>query len=196
MRVHLIHGIHTDGPSPVKNLIPYLESAGFDVVYPEYGFILGIETKVINPIVRGTLLPYIEAGDVIVGHSNGCAIAYNLVNAGVPAIGCVFINAALEQNIIRPKQVRFIDVYYNPGDEITEAAKLAEEWGIVDPVWGEMGHAGYSGTDPEIQNTNCGATYGMPIDVGHSDFFTPAKLVSWGPFLTKKLLTRLTETAL
>jgi hypothetical protein len=47
-------------------------------------------------------------------------------------------------------------VYFNAGDEITETAQLGAEIGITDPVWGEMGHAGYRGDDPFITNINCG----------------------------------------
>ena len=187
MRVHLIHGIHSGGPSPVQGLIPYLKAGGFDVVYPDYGWIAGLETRLVNPIIVGSLLPYIEPGDVLIGHSNGCAIAYDLVNAGAPAVGCLFINAALEQAIVRPRQVSFIRVYFNAGDEITEAAKFAEQLGLTDPVWGEMGHGGYIGSDPQIQNRDCGATAGMPTVIGHSDFFAQARLSSWGPYLTKDL---------
>lgn len=193
MRVHLIHGIHTEGVSPVQGLIPYLQAEGFDVVYPDYGWIAGLETKLVNPIIRGTLLAYIEEGDVFIGHSNGCAIAYDLMNSGAPVIGAMFINGALEQRITRPTHVRFIEVYYNPGDEITEAAKIAEKLGLVDPVWGEMGHAGYLGTDSDIHNHNCGAGDGMPVVAGHSDFFTPIKLQAWGAYSAKDLRQRLTE---
>jgi hypothetical protein len=38
--------------------------------------------------------------------------------------GGIFINAALEQNILRRPWVPWIDVYFNAGDEITEAAQL------------------------------------------------------------------------
>lgn len=191
MRVHLIHGIHTEGVSPVKGLISYLERYGFEVVYPEYGWIAGLETKRLNPVIVGVLLPYIKPGDILVGHSNGCAISYDLMNAGAPVAASVLINAALEQSITRPSHVGFIDVYYNSGDEITETAKVAEELHLVDPVWGEMGHAGYAGTDPEVYNFNCGAGNGMPVVAGHSDFFTPAKLDVWGTFLANRLWKKL-----
>lgn len=191
MRIHLIHGIHTAGVSPVKGLIPYLQKQGFEVLYPEYGWIAGLETKLLNPLIVGVLLPYLQPGDVLIGHSNGCAISYDLMNAGARLAGACFINGALEQKIDRPPWVDFIDVYYNPGDEITETAKVAEELHLVDPVWGEMGHGGYSGDDPQIFNFNCGAGGGMPVVAGHSDFFSPGKIDVWGSFLAKRLKTKL-----
>ena len=189
--IHLIHGIHTEGPSPVEGLISYLEG---EVAYPDYGWIAGLETKIANPIVVGTLKPYVKPGDLMIGHSNGCAIIYDLLNQGVEVGGVVFINAALEQAITRPQKCPWIDVYFNSGDEITEAAKLGAELRLTDPVWGEMGHGGYKGTDLKITNINCGAyqgtpfaAAGMPPVAGHSDFFTPSKLAIWGPYLVKRL---------
>lgn len=179
MRVHLVHGIHTQGAGPIAGLAPFLKAAGFDeILCPDYGYILGLGTKVLNPVIVGTLLPYIQPGDCVVGHSNGCAILYDLMSKGAPIRKAAFINAALEQEIRPPASVTRIDVYFNAGDEVTEAAKLAEELGWVDLVWGEMGHAGYSGSNPNIVNHDCG-----PQVSGHSAFFEPANLAIWGPIL-------------
>jgi hypothetical protein len=184
--VHLIHGIHTEGPSVVEPLARYLP--GFDVRYPDYGWIAGLETKVANPIIVGCLLPYVVRSDILIGHSNGCAVIYDMLNRGVQCAGAVFINAALEQNIALPKGCPWIHVYSNVGDQITEAAKLAAKLGLVDTVWGEMGHGGYMGTDPRISNFFCDRTPGMPVVAGHSDFFTPVtKLPFWGPFLYREV---------
>jgi len=150
-----------------------------------------VETKVVNPIVVGSLKPYIGPNDVLVCHSNGCAVAYDLMNAGVKMAGAVFINGALKQNIIRPAGVGWIDVYWNEGDDITEAAKIGAALGIDDPVWGEMGHAGYLGDDPRISNINCGATAGQPHLSGHSDMGTPAKFASWGPYVAGRIKSHL-----
>jgi hypothetical protein len=51
--------------------------AGFDVRVPDYGLITAAETRIVNPLIVRTLPPYVEAGDVCVGHSNGCAIGYD-----------------------------------------------------------------------------------------------------------------------
>jgi hypothetical protein len=187
MRVHLLPGIHTAAVSCVEGLIPYLTAGGFDVVWVDYGFILGIETKLVNPLIYRSVHPYIAKGDILIGHSNGAAIAYLEMQAGAPVVGCVFINGALEQRITRSVGVEFIDCYWNPGDDITEVAAIGQAIGITSPVWGQMGHAGYIGTDPAITNINCGASTGMPIVSGHSDFFTLSKLAVWGPYLVNRL---------
>jgi hypothetical protein len=187
-RVHLLHGIHTERVSPVQEMIPLLTAAGFEVVYPDYGFIFGVETRIVNPIIRGSLFPYVGKGDVMIGHSNGCAIIYDLLAAGAPASRIAFINPALESIVSFPSSLDSVDVYYNPGDEETRAAEIARRLGIVDPVWGEMGHSGYQGLNKDtVTNFNCGATPNYPVVDGHSEFFLPANLKVWGPFLVNRL---------
>lgn len=193
MRVLVVHGIHTAVGDPVvEGLLPYLKAAGLDPVYVDYGWIAGVETRIANPLIVDTMLPFVNPGDIYVGHSNGCAIGYDLMRLGAPLAGAVFINGALEQTIARPANVRWIDVYFNSGDQITEAAKIGAAIGVTDPVWGELGHAGYSGTDRAITNINCGATLDMPRVSGHSDIFTPAKLAQWGPYIARRILSHAT----
>ncbi|MDR5726725.1 MAG: hypothetical protein RB191_04570 [Terriglobia bacterium] len=182
---HVIHGIHSGTPSAIQPLIPYLRTAGFDCRYPDYGYVLGIETKLGNPMIVGSIFPYVGPDDILIGHSNGCAIAYDILQRGAKVTGAVFINAALEQDF-KPL-APWTDVYYNSGDDITEAAKIAATIGYSDPIWGECGHAGYLGKDPSITNINCGATPGLPVVSGHSDFFTPSKLAAWAPYLIDRI---------
>lgn len=75
--------------------------------------------------------------------------------------GELFINAALEQSI--EALAPWTDIYFNLSDDITEAAKIGAAIGVTDKVWGEMGHAGYNGSAPEIVNINCGASP-LPMD--------------------------------
>lgn len=178
MTVHLIHGIHTAGPGTLRGFPALLKDSKF----PDYGYIYGVDTKRVNPAIVGTLEPYIAPDDVLICHSNGCAIAYDLMLRGVPMAGCVFINAALRQDIARPPTCGWIDVYYNAGDKITEAAQIGAALGFTDPVWGMMGHAGFLGDDEHVFNVDCANTPGMPVLSGHSDFGTPEKFAKWGPW--------------
>jgi hypothetical protein len=116
----------------------------------------------------------------------------------VQCAGAIFVNAALTQRIVRPPGCPWVDVYFNAGDEITEAARIGAALGLTDLVWGEMGHAGYFGNDLRITNTNCGPMNGSlfsavgPIGAwGHSDIFTPPKIRSWGPYIAQRLKARL-----
>ena len=184
--IHLLHGIHSEGQATlVEQFLPLLSE--FEVSYPDYGWILGAETRFVNPAIVGTLRPYIHSGDVLLCHSNGCTIAYELMQRGAPVAGAIFINAALERAIELPPQVGWLDVYYNAGDQITEAAQWGARFGLDDPAWGEMGHAGYQGADPRIHNIDGGATDGLPVLAGHSDLGSPAKFALWGPFVLSSL---------
>jgi hypothetical protein len=186
--IHFIHGIRTEPTSPVRGLVPYLVEAGLKIAYPDYGFELEFETRIVNPMIVGALLPYIQPGDIGIGHSNGCAILYDLLTAGASFERLVFINGALETNFLLPPTLKSLDVFFNSGDTITEAAAIAEKLGWVDKVWGELGHAGYHGKDPRVTNIDCGITKDMPVVSGHSDFFSPLKLKEWAPFLAKRII--------
>lgn len=185
VRIHLVHGIRTSGSNqPPEALIPYLPPA---VYYPDYGYELALATRVLNPMIEGAIAPYIEPGDVMIGHSNGCAIIYDLLQKGAQPSGVVFINGALEQVFALPACVQWCDVYFNPGDTITEAAKVAAKLGLVDLCWGELGHAGYAGSDPRVTNINTGNTRGFPIVEGHSAIFSSTNLPVWGPYIAQRI---------
>lgn len=190
MNIHVLHGIHTPLNDPVvAGLLPYLQGEGRKIYYPDYGWIAAVETRRINPAVMGTFAPYIGEDDVLIGHSNGCALIYDHILAGGKAKGLVLINGALRRDIKLPDCIKFAHVYYNVGDDITEVARVADEifFSPVDPVWGDMGHAGYLGTDGRVVSVDCGVASGMPVVCGHSDIFTPAKLAAWGPYIDGKM---------
>lgn len=184
--IHLLHGIHTAGAEgPVEALAQYLS---LPYVYPDYGFILALETRRINPAVIGALLPYIGKDDILVGHSNGCAIAFQIAQK-TPVQGLVLLNGALKDGLPIPAAVKFVQVYFNGGDDITEVAQFEADLPAspVDPIWGMMGHAGYKGTDSRVRNFDCGATSGLPRCWGHSDIGTPEHMAQWGPFINGRI---------
>lgn len=198
MKIHLLHGIHTAYNNPtVPGLVPWLEKTGIQVMHPDYGYVLAAETRRVNPMVIGLLKPYIETGDVLVGHSNGCAIIYDLLGeliaTSVKVRGVVFINGALSERIELPSAVEWCDVYFNEGDTITQVAQIAEFFGTAPRCWGEMGHVGYLGPDVRITNFDCGNTPAMPKVNGHSDLFAPANLPAWGDYIGTRIAGRLTE---
>ena len=62
MTVHLIHGIHTAGPGTLKGFPALLKDSKF----PDYGYIYGVETRLMNPVIVGTLKPYVAPGDYLI----------------------------------------------------------------------------------------------------------------------------------
>jgi len=195
-RVHVVHGILDPvGKAGLLKLVPYLQQAGFDVRVPDYGLITAVETRIANPIIVRTLRPYVEPGDLYIGHSNGCAIGYDLIRGeGARPAGVVFINGALERDIELPGPM-WADVYYNAGDEATVAAVASAALGLSDPVWGDMGHSGYSGSNPNVTNINCGWVgrkyEGLPLVSGHSDIFTDGKVEAWAPYIVNRVLAHI-----
>jgi len=189
MKIHLIHGIRSVGQVSVDELVPYL--TGFEIAYPDYGYILELETKIVNSIIVGAILPYVATDDVLVGHSNGCAVAFEVMSRLNKVGGAVFINAALRQDVVRPPSCPWIDVYFNAGDQITELAAVGARLGIVDGLWGEMGHAGYDGPDPQITNIDCCDERNMPMVWGHSAIFEKKNISAWGPYIAERIRKRL-----
>lgn len=196
-RIHVVHGILDPvGKAGLLKLVPYLQQAGFDVRVPDYGLITAVETRLVNPIIVRTLRPYLEPGDLYIGHSNGCAIGYDLIAAGARPAGVVFINGALRRDIELPAPM-WADVYYNEGDDATVAAVASAALGLSDPVWGDMGHAGYKGSNPNVANIDCGHTdksallAGLPPVSGHSDIFTDGKVELWAPYIVRRILNRI-----
>ena len=189
MRVHVVHGIlDRVGAAGLLKLVPYLQQAGFECRVPDYGLITAAETRIANPLIWRSLLPYIERGDVFVGHSNGCAIGYHLAQAGAPFAGLVLINAALRRDIELSAGM-WADVYYNAGDEATVAAVASAAVGLSDPIWGDMGHAGCSNL--RARNIDCGLTRpDIPPVSGHSAIFESPRIEAWAPYIVGRLLAR------
>jgi hypothetical protein len=195
-RVHFVHGILDPvGVAGLLKLVPYFQKAGFDCRVPDYGLITAVETRLANPLIVRTLRPYIEPGDVYVGHSNGCAIAYDLVRGeGARPAGLVLINGALERDIKLPVPM-WADVYFNSGDDATVAAVAAARLGLSDPVWGDMGHSGAL-HDPEgrIISIDCGGPCKwLPVVSGHSDIFTDGKVEAWAGFILERVQAHLRD---
>ena len=194
--IWLLHGIHTPmGDPKVLRLVPYLAQLKVEIKYPDYGYVAAIETRRINPALWGMLTPCIESGDVLVGHSNGGCVAYETILNLPPTvvdIGLVLIDAALRRDITLPPNVKWCQVYYNAGDQVTQLAALAElvPFSLVDQNWGSMGHAGYSGDDPKVDQIDCAHTKGLMNDLGHSEIFVPPEINQWGPYITTNIGTK------
>jgi hypothetical protein len=189
MKVIAFHGIHTaSGDAVVPRLFPFL--APQPVIYPDYGWIAAVESRRINPVIAGAVRPFIDKDDILVGHSNGCSVIDELLQAGVDCQGVIYINGALTTTFLLPKSVKFAHVYWNPGDDYTILAMIGAAEGLVALDWGELGHSGYKGSDPRVTlNVNCGAPTdpALPVVDGHSNIFCPDKIAAWGPVIGKNL---------
>lgn len=193
MRIHALHGIHTSPTSRrLRDMCPYIErGADSPVVYHEYGDIWAVQTRMKNPGIARRLAKLIEPGDVLLGHSNGNAIWMRSLLEGAPARGLVILNGALEPDIEFPKPLDFVHAYWNPDDEVVPLTEVPIMRRVFfDPLWGEMGRTGYTGTDPRVAvNMNCSAFDGMPHLKGHGAIIDPENYDTWGVEIGRRIAT-------
>lgn len=201
MKIIATHGIHTSPTSRrLRDMCPYIgRGAGLPVEYFEYGDILAIQTRMKNPGIARRLAKLVEPGDVLIGHSNGNAVCIRALLEGAPAQGLVILNGALEPAVELPRQLRWAQVYWNPGDEavpLTEVPIFRRVF--FDPLWGEMGRVGYTGKDSRVVvNLNCStASAGLPSLKGHSTIIAPENYATWGVEIGRRIAATLAEQTL
>lgn len=152
----------------------------------EYEGAYALTARFMNPRRAKKIARFVRPEDIIIGHSNGCAIAH-LIQKTTPVQGLILINPALDADANFPN-VDWVHVYYNWGDQ---AVPLTENvfWAITGHPWGAMGQRGYEGTDTHVRSFNgCDkAEIVLPCVDGHSDFFEPGKIESWSAFMWKNV---------
>ena len=134
--VFLLHGIHQERGKE--------STVGFKTLIPQahkrdYGAILSWQALWVNRSLAETLADEIDEhrGALIIGHSNGCAIASRVAELSACVRGLVMINPALDVDWKPPSTLRWMNVYYHPNDS---AVRLAR-W-IPFTRWGAMGATG------------------------------------------------------
>lgn len=165
--VHLVPGIHTSDPyENIGKLKVYFHDAGFeDVVVHSYGFLLFFLARFKNPGIAERMKKFVKPGDIIVGYSNGALIGKMIADDGIRLGGLVLINPAIDQDVRFPKNVPWIHVYYNDGDDMVALSSI-----LPFHPWGDMGRVGYRGPwDGRVRKFNFGR--GVPKTDGHSDIF-------------------------
>lgn len=116
---------------------------------------------------------------IVVGHSNGCAIAHRAATRYDAQIEhAIYINPALEKSLVPGPQVRRVDVWHSPSDKPVRWSKWLPAANAR--PWGEMGAVGYKGGDVRIRNFNKEDDYAA-VSSGHSDMFLVEQLAYFGP---------------
>ncbi len=196
--VILIHGfnIKDGGKSTVDKLLPYLQD--YLTHQFDYGWIDFFRTDSLNkklvPILAEVYNGYKELGYkvVVVGHSNGCAIA-NLAaeHCQISNDDCfIYINPALS-TLAYPTQICKTYVLWSEYDQPTRLYKWVEK---AIPVikskwrpWGDMAARGYTGKLKCMVNINLNALYfsntGNYIMFQHSTYFDDKVLPITGMFI-------------
>ncbi len=176
--VILIHGFNvTDGgSSTIGKLKPYYLRRGAHVITLNYGWLFFMGARFFNEEVSEDLADLINekakhyARIIVVGHSNGCAIAHLAsFKCYEPIHRFVYINPALKRYFVPALNVKAIDVWHNSKDSAVLWAKLLSWWAKERP-WGLMGRTGYMGKDTRFVNFDTASDFSLKVK-GHSAVF-------------------------
>lgn len=184
-RVVLVHGIHAkEGTSHIRQLKPYFEARGFEVLVFEYGWVSVLGARWRNPDIAWRLADVVQPDDHVVCHSNGAAVAWlAMKNHNMRCTMLSLIAPALDDDKWL-RNATWTDVYHNHCDNVVWFARLL--WWHS---WGSMGRDGC--TDPlasafGVRNIDVAGHAGLPIICGHLAYFEPHILSTFGPFIAER----------
>jgi pimeloyl-ACP methyl ester carboxylesterase len=104
---------------------------------------------------------------ILIGHSNGCEIAWSVQKTNPYVLGLVFNNAALDADVEFGTHLQFVHNWYTPGDIWVKIA----EWLPLNK-WGGLGAKPYDGPNKDIvRNFNKGLT-GPYKSNSHTDTYS------------------------
>jgi len=188
VRVHLIHGIHSNGVGNTGKLAPYFRDADFDVFARRYGWafaspaILPGFVDWRNQRRAKKLAETIADGDAVVCHSNGAAVAYYIQADHRELSALILINPALDRDTDFHNTGRVLCLH-NAGDDVVGLSAA-----LPFNHWGAMGRDGYAGTLANVVNVDCANPQEMlPPLWGHSALFEKDALPFWGPALAREM---------
>ena len=151
-RVILVHGFNVadGGKQTIGRLKPYIRERWPDAEIVEFttDWKRGLFRDLITVRFRNgkrakKLASIIREGDLLIGHSNGCALLsralWDLASlCKCPQVDVAFFNPALDKDTPLAPQVSKCWVFWTPTDETVGVAKK-----LLFHEWGEMGKTGY-----------------------------------------------------
>jgi hypothetical protein len=182
---YLVHGfnVNDDGKDTIDRLAPFIDANGWQVRQFDYGWTGLLMTLLGNSGRARTLAHLSIAGDIAIGHSNGCAIIHRATHQGAGFDTVVYINPALDVDVAPGPKVKRCVVFHSPDDRAVFVAKL-----IPGVLWGAMGRYGYQGEpDDRIMNINLRELLGARV--GHSGAFCVKHLYAFAQTLTNQIGT-------
>jgi pimeloyl-ACP methyl ester carboxylesterase len=198
--VILIHGYNVKNPQDtVAHFRSHFESLDCLVESLNYGYVkLPLTLITRNPKTAARLdarCRYWKAKGkrvIVVGHSNGCAIAYlSAEKHKSPIDVALYVNPALTKDKLPCPGARSTYILHNEGDFAVKLGKwlswLSPKTSTLHRPWGAMGRVGYRGNPRRsIFNIDCYNTYYPPHRAdGHSAVFTEKNREFWLPMATK-----------
>lgn len=140
-RLLLIHGWRVKDPRRgIGCLVAPLADLGYRPLLLRYGYTLtASSTRFRSNKAAKNWSARTEPGDVVIGHSNGARVAWEMSHCGQNvAERMVWINPALDPDSVPGRIVRRCLVLYNGSDGAVRIAR----W-LPSSIWGEMGAVGY-----------------------------------------------------
>jgi len=183
-----IHGFNVwdGGRATIGKFIPFWENVPFKCHELQYGWrgLIGVRIWNRRTARRLAELSKVIEGEVVaVGHSNGCAIIHRATRIpGNRISGVVYINPALDRDMIPGPKVKFCHVWHNEDDKAVRWARI-----LMKHPWGPMGAYGYMNPenippDARVKNYDTGRGFEVARAKGHSGIFRrPEALAFFGP---------------
>lgn len=104
---------------------------------------------------------------VMIGHSNGCEVAWSVHKMNPYVLGLVFNNAALDADVPFKPHLQFVHNWYTPGDFWVKVSSF-----LPFNKWGGLGARPYVGPNKEVvKNFNKGLN-GPYKSTSHSDTYS------------------------
>lgn len=183
MLSHLIHGFNVldGGKDTVVRLTPYLELGGHKTKAHDYGWVDMFRLRCRNDEAVQRIAPHVRPGDILVGHSNGCLVAWRLIQEGVRPGAVVCIQPALRRDTPWPEDLPVLCLY----NERDWVVILGRAWSrfvsVVNPFrnrhgWGAAGRHGFD----QESVTNLDTLKGPTPAEKHSGIFRKPALQYWG----------------
>ncbi len=193
-RVILVHGFNVSdgGQGSTDQFADHYKSEGFQVIEFDTKWRKGLVRDLLtvrfgNGKRAQKLAAMIQPGDILVGHSNGCAIIHQATQqlASIApdsraqdllrTLILIYHNPALDVDAPAASNVRARYIFHTKSDWVVHAASL-----LLCSNWGRMGQLGYREEDPGKQDHRShNISYGhLGIHApGHSEAFkTPTRV--------------------
>jgi pimeloyl-ACP methyl ester carboxylesterase len=179
-RIIMIHGwrVRDRGKRTLGPLADALRDLEHEVILYSYGYVFTRrKTEMVSRKTAKLLSTKIEPGDVVIGHSNGARVAFELSFYAPLIRRMVWLNPALDPDVVPAKTVQKCLVVHSKRDRATRIAK----W-LPGSIWGAMGTVGYLPSEED----------GFPVDRRmkglehsgrHSDYHLNPKM--WARFVDK-----------
>lgn len=214
MTIWLIHGVNVSdgGAESIGRLSPHI--AG-NVVSVDYGWTGIITLRCTNRAVVADLMRKVKPGDVLIGHSNGALICWELAQRLKDRLGAVVvINPAMRRDSRWPDGLPVLCLA-NSTDWVVQLGRMwsravdVSYTGIVPLMlesaikgsgtlfksafqfkphgWGAAGRYGFTTNQKSVTNFDTAETWWTVPVRGHSGVFAPGAAWYWGGIIDRWL---------